>query len=394
MKRVSCKMFFTVLWRGICQVFRWFFGLFGYKRDGKFAKCLWGIFAISSTIIILIVAGGLIFSLWHEISSDYRHKHCDGKDCGWTRILSPNIKLHDHYEDHKDIIDITTGKVILKGVRWIAEPIGKKDSLVVFCSNNKRGYFNKYTGEVEIPAKYDHAWVFSDGIASVEENDSIKFINSSGKQVFARTLPYDPEYKGHVFHAGYCVIDEDGNKKFGLMDTQGVTILAEEYDGIFISDNQKFWKLCKDEQTGVVNNDLTPVIPMLEGYIIVWDDCIDVTMADNTMRKYDLNGNLIDDCYITSFDFLEYELEGTYQIVHEAEEEYDIEQYVSIENKKARAHLCKYYSGNGVGLMTPEGHIITPPRYIDITAIGQDTYLCEVSHGGKEIVNGKGQKVR
>lgn len=42
MKRVSAKMFFTVLWRGTCQALGWFFGLFGYKRDGKFAKCVWG----------------------------------------------------------------------------------------------------------------------------------------------------------------------------------------------------------------------------------------------------------------------------------------------------------------------------------------------------------------
>lgn len=42
MKKVSCKMFFTVLWRGICQLLGWFFGLLGYKREGKFAKCVWG----------------------------------------------------------------------------------------------------------------------------------------------------------------------------------------------------------------------------------------------------------------------------------------------------------------------------------------------------------------
>ena len=38
MKKVSAKLFFTVLWRGLCQVLGWFFGLFGYKTDGKFAK--------------------------------------------------------------------------------------------------------------------------------------------------------------------------------------------------------------------------------------------------------------------------------------------------------------------------------------------------------------------
>ena len=56
MKRVSAKVFFTVLWRGLCQALGWFFGLFGYKRDGSFAKCVWGLFAISAAIIVAIMA--------------------------------------------------------------------------------------------------------------------------------------------------------------------------------------------------------------------------------------------------------------------------------------------------------------------------------------------------
>ena len=56
MKKVSCKMFFTVVWRGICQVLGWFFGLFGYKREGKFAKCVWGMFSISAAILMTILA--------------------------------------------------------------------------------------------------------------------------------------------------------------------------------------------------------------------------------------------------------------------------------------------------------------------------------------------------
>ena len=47
MKKVSAKVFFTVVWKGVCQALGWFFGLFGYKRDGKFAKCVWGLFATS-----------------------------------------------------------------------------------------------------------------------------------------------------------------------------------------------------------------------------------------------------------------------------------------------------------------------------------------------------------
>ena len=49
-------MFFTVMWRGLCQALGWLFGLFGYKRDGKFAKCVWGMFATSAAVIVGIFA--------------------------------------------------------------------------------------------------------------------------------------------------------------------------------------------------------------------------------------------------------------------------------------------------------------------------------------------------
>lgn len=37
MRKVSAELFFTVMWSGVCQALGWFLGLFGYKRDGKFA---------------------------------------------------------------------------------------------------------------------------------------------------------------------------------------------------------------------------------------------------------------------------------------------------------------------------------------------------------------------
>ena len=57
MKKVSASLFFAVLWKGVCQVLGWFFGLFGYKRDGKFAKCVWGLFAVSGRLLLGTLSG-------------------------------------------------------------------------------------------------------------------------------------------------------------------------------------------------------------------------------------------------------------------------------------------------------------------------------------------------
>jgi len=397
MERVSSKMFFSVLWRGICQVLGWFFGLFGYKRDGKFAKCVWGLFAISGTIIVTFIAGALIYALYREVRPAYQQYVCDGENCYYNTYISRNVYLHDHGDGKAWVWNTLTGKKTLTGIAWISKPLGEKDSLIVYSDGKNRGYFNKYTGEVAIPARYKHAWVFSDGIASVEENGIIKFIDTKGNQVFDRTFAYDPNYDGYVFHGGYCIIDEDDDRKYGLMNTKGATVLPEEYDNIRVSCNLCYWTLTKDGESGVVDKELKTILPMMAADMYVYDEEIDVTMADNTMRKYDLHGNLIDDFYISDFEYLEYELEETYQIVEKEYDEYKEEhEYVtSTEHKRARARLCKYTAGNGKeGLMTPDGHMVTLPKYDYVDAIGHDAYICTVSNGDKVIVNGKGQVVR
>ncbi|MBQ0058004.1 MAG: WG repeat-containing protein [Bacteroidales bacterium] len=393
MKRVSAKLFFSVLWKGICQALAWFFGLFGYKREGVFAKCVWGLFAISGTVIITFIAVAMINALYYDVKREYRL--CDGENCHWHTYISRNVTMHDHSDGKAWIKNTQTGQKTLTGIAWISKPLGEKDSLIVYSDGNNRGYFNKYTGEVAIPAKYKHAWVFSDGIASVEENGIIKFIDTKGNQAFERTFEYDPSYDGYVFHGGYCVVDEDNDKKYGLMNTVGVTILPEEYDQIKPANNLCYWTLTKGAESGVVDKDLKTVLPMMACAICVFDDEIDVTMADNTMRKYDMQGNLIDDFYISSFQYMEYELEETYQIVRKDYDRYDNEhEHVCTEHKKARARLCKYTAGNyKKGLMTQEGRIVTLPIYEYIEAVGPDTYTCTVSNGDMVVVNGKGEVV-
>lgn len=81
------------------------------------------------------------------------------------------------------IKNATTGKVTIKDIKqdWTAP--SRNDSLAVFCSENKRGYYNMYTGEIAIPAQYRRAWVFAEGLAAVQKNGNIGFINRKGDVV-------------------------------------------------------------------------------------------------------------------------------------------------------------------------------------------------------------------
>lgn len=96
MKRVSAKMFFTVLWRGLCQTLGWFFGLFGYKRDGKFAKCVWGLFATSGAIImaffaLVIICAGVEVAYEHW----FKGHDCDDEYCYHSEYVSRDIYFHN-----------------------------------------------------------------------------------------------------------------------------------------------------------------------------------------------------------------------------------------------------------------------------------------------------------
>ena len=127
------------------------------------------------------------------------------------------------------------------------------------------------------------------------------------------------------------------------------------------------------------------------------DDMITMTMPNHTIRKYDLKGNLINDFYYTNVYMLEYEKdEIVYRknVVNKDDEEIT-EILDETYHPKAAARLRAYMAADGYeGLMSVDGHIVTMPLYQDITAIGYDLYLCEVSNGDKVIVNGKGELVK
>lgn len=389
MKKVSCKMFFTVLWKGVCQAVKWFFGLFGYKRDGKFAKCVWGVFAVSATIVMAIAACIALYGAY-EFTSRMYHDSCYS-DSYSGQYVSRYIYYCEDYDGNDGFLyDKRTGKKVLKNIDWIARPYGK-DSLVCFSDGKLRGYFNARNGKVVIEPRYEHAWVFSDGLAAVEEDGKVKFIDSTGKVVLDKGMDYDECSYNYVFHGGYLVVASADNEKCGLMDKTGAMALPAEYDGITVSNDNEYWRVCKGDESAVYDKNMNVVLPFVKGFIYFSDKYINVTMADHTIRKYDLSGNLINDFYINSVRHLQYNLDEVYYTKDSfIDDEGEEVECLAQKDKTATARLRAYVAGEGYeGLMTPEGRIITMPLYQSIEAIGPDTYLCAVSNDDKVIVNGK-----
>lgn len=389
MKNVSMKKIFSTLWNELLRDLGWLLGLFGYRRDGKFARCVGGLLAVSGAVILASVAVYLVLSIYEEVGDEFFYY----RDV--ESYISRDVTMHDDGDGNVWIMNELTGKKTLNGVAWIAMPLGEKDSLVAYSDGRRRGYFNKYTGEVAIPARYRHAWVFSDGIAGVEENGEVAFVDAKGNQVFSRTFAYDPNHDGYVFHGGYCIVDEDKDGKCGLINTQGITVLPEEYDQIEHHGPSCCWVLTKGDESGVVDRGLKAVLPMMKCDISVFDDGFGVTMPDNTLRMYDLQGVLVNGFCVADFAYLEYELEEVYGHYSQGEyEEYEEVYEYSEVHKKERARLCKYTAGRNMeGLMTQDGRMVTLPKYESVAAVGRDAYLCTVSNGYKVILDGKGREV-
>ena len=399
MKKVSSKMFFTVLWRGLCQAFGWFFGQFGYKREGKFAKCIWGLFATSAAIVMGVIAIVFVYAFGDEACRWYKSQHysCDSEYCWANTYISRDIYFHNHEDGKGYIYNIRTGEKYVKNVAWIAKPTGK-DSLICFSNGKKRGYFSKNTGKVIIEPKYEHAWIFSDGLASVDVGGHIKFINTAGKVVIDKAMPYIPNMEGYVFHGGYCVVDTNDGEMCGLMDVTGKIVLPLEYSSVYPTNDFGLWIVKKHGECSVLDSNLKSVLPLMEcNSMYISEGTIDVTMPDHTIRKYNKNGDLINDFYISNVRMLEYEkeeimyrknttVEVSEDLVEELEDSY---------HPKATARLRAYVAGDGYeGLMTANGHKVSMPLYKDIEALGYDLYLCTTTNYDKLVINGKGEVVR
>lgn len=118
----------------------------GYKRDGKFAKCVWGLFATSAAVITGFFAIALVCVVGEEVYNWYGRQHwsCDDPYCYENTFISRGIYFHNHDDGKGYIYNIRTGEKTLKHVAWIAKPTDK-DSLICFSDGKKHGYFSKNT---------------------------------------------------------------------------------------------------------------------------------------------------------------------------------------------------------------------------------------------------------
>ena len=397
MKKISTKLFFAVMWMGICQAVGSIWEEMSGKGKDRRTKCVLWLFVTSFVLIWGLYSILVVCDVGEKMYNKYiENCCCDDGECYHSEYLYGDIYFHNTNDEKGYIYSSTTGEKLLKHVVWIAMP-EEDDTLVCFSNGKKRGYFSKNTGKVVIEPKYDHAWIFSDGVASVEEDGYIKFIDVTGKVIIDKKMTYTPKRDAYVFHGGYCIVNTDDGQRYGLMDMTGKIVLPMEYSYVYSTNDYENWFVQKDDMMALLDRDLKPIIPLMEGSISIEEGTVNVTMPDHTIRKYDMQGTLINDFYITFIRMLEYEKdEIVYRNKTSVETDEDVEEELEeYYHPKATARLRAYSAGDGYeGLMTADGHVVTMPLYRDIEAIGYDLYLCSTTNSDKIIVNGRGEMVK
>jgi len=278
------------------------------------------------------------------------------KPVEYTEVADEGLLLNDDLiavksDDGKVTIkDANTGKVTISDIKLDWTQRSQNDSLAVFCTESKRGYYNMYTGEIAIPAQYRRAWVFAEGLAAVQKNGNIGFINHQGETVIDFKYPYHGNpLSNFVFEEGHCVV-ADTTGRCGVIDRKGAWLIAPEYDNI----------------------------SAYKEYAIV-------TKAGVTMQM-GYNGHIMNSFVLDNIKELTYKEKERYEN-REGELEY-------VENT-VKTGLFAYCVGGRYGLMDANCHRLTEPLYKSITAVNKNMYRATLlDHYSEVILNAKGDVMK
>lgn len=324
-------------------------------------------------VIVLAAIFGYMF---------YKHEIRDSRN---SRTWTTDSDYSDSYviEQHLDYLrlkDVKTGEYLTPKLTYLHDK-NLKDSITVFRQDGKRGFLNIYTGRIIIPAQYDKAWVFSEGLGATLRDGKVGFINKIGEIVIPFQYGYRTQWKDQVdflFKGGYCTVLEPTTAKHGLIDKSGKWVVEPMYD--YINNPERGFRIVKQsDKYGVMDSTLQFILPIENDYIEFYTDGF---LLQNGYEKrlvaYDgktvLQPFVYDNVYHLTYGTDKVDEDGG--IVH------------------AKCDMNSYEVAGHYGLMDKNGKIVTKPLYTAIDAISKDVFVCDLDHGGSKImINSKGETV-
>lgn len=228
------------------------------KKLSKFWKAVILIFGTACL-------GVVIYVCWHNYFYHYGYM-------SRTAYLSETCNERWYNDGRVKVINKETGIATTGKLDWIVNS-NQNDSLSVFSKDGKRGYLNKVTGKIFIPAVYDHAWIFSEGLAGVIKNGKLGFINTKNevkipfKFRFSTDIDKNIDY---VFKSGYCAA-MDSTEKMGLINKNGKWVLSPRFD--YINNPVIEYRIVKlNNKYGLLDSGLKLILPVEYDWIEIQKD--------------------------------------------------------------------------------------------------------------------------
>lgn len=335
--------------------------------------------------VALVFIGILSAFILYRVAQDIYAEHYGKYAHTWDRRLSERICVHYIHRKGVKVYDLQAEKYVTPILAWVSDT-PERDSFAVFCGKDgKRGFINANTGEIVIEGKYEHAWVFSEGLAAVVEPDGkMGFIDHTGKYVIAPELDYFASHDYVFKHGVCCIADGDGNQ--GLLSREGHWVLPQEYSWIdYVAETDMFIPT-KDEKDGLIKNGSFEWVYPVEYDDISWTDAPTghgfILYKDFRSQHVSVDGKMIDSFLIDCTEELRYMVKC---------DPVDCDEYAISDKVMA---FCVYGLWGVMDKST--GKVIIPAKYGRIEMASKDIIQCGLEKYGNNdyvLYDLKGRKI-
>lgn len=232
----------------------------------------------------------------------------------------------------------TKETLVVSGIEADDYTVWGSDSIGVFKKDEKYGYYNNNTKEIVVPAIYENAWRFSEGLAGVIKGGLLGFINLKGETVIGFHYAYHKSrlYE-FIFHWGYCAVPNE-NGDCGVIDKTGRWVIQPKYTHAEVASSE---------------------------YAIV-------AVPNGFKMQLDYDGNIINPYVIDEAERLLYT---------KNEKDSSTDDY-----NEYPTSFYKYRVNYNAGLMDGKGHFITKPIYNNVEAIDETLFLATLKDGVSVVV--------
>lgn len=182
---------------------------------------------IGIVLLMMVIGGGFLLNAYFH-SWEFQHRYGSDSVDKYYPANSSAFMIERKWGEYYRTVNIATGEKLTPKLQYIYNGF-VSDTLTVFeDKDGMRGYLNAYTGEIAIPAQFEHAWIFSEGVGAVVKNGKLGFIDHQGNWAIQPRFRYAGENVEYVFHNGLCPV-KDSCGIFGLIDLDDNYVLESEY---------------------------------------------------------------------------------------------------------------------------------------------------------------------